>query len=151
MSKMAVLPTQAEVIELRERAPDSLESAAIQINRYIALSLRADANAESYRRSAGHKLIRVRPRIPEGEWEAWCSANIRRSQGDIRKLMKLAGAEDPEAAVEEERSRNREAQQRSRAKRADVSAVERIFIEFLKLDADERREFIALVEGEMRS
>jgi hypothetical protein len=48
-----------------------------------------------------------------------------------------------EAATEAERAENREAQQRSRANRADVSAVERLFEQFLQLDADERTEFLA--------
>jgi hypothetical protein len=31
-------------------------------------------------------------------WEAWCQDNINRSLGDIRKLLKMAAAQDPEAA-----------------------------------------------------
>ncbi len=149
MPKMGVLPTQAEVIELRERAPNSLESAAIQINRYLALAERAEGNAVSYRICAGHELIRVRPRIPHGEWEAWCAENIRRSQGDIRKLMQMAGSNDPEDALEQERAAGRERKALARANRADVRAVQDLFFEFLKLNDDQRMEFVRLVKEEM--
>jgi hypothetical protein len=153
-------PTLAEVIELRERAPGSLESAAASINRHIDLFLRADASQSAHRVRAGFELIAVRKRIPHGEWETWCADNIHRSMRDIQKLMALAGVDDPEAAAEEERSSNREAQQRSRnrAKAADVSRicspdvadvspveatnVGRLVRDFMALDEDQKAEFM---------
>jgi hypothetical protein len=150
MSKMAVLPTQAEVIQLRQIAPNSLESTAIQINRYIGLALRADANADSYRLSAGRELIRVRPKVEAAGhgWEAWCAENIRRSMRDIRKLMRMAGANDPETALEDERENRR---QSMRAYRSHVGPVEQVFIAFLKLTHEQRIELMALVRKEMES
>lgn len=37
-------------------------------------------------------------------WEVWCQDNINRSLGDIRKLLKMAAAQDPEAAHEAEKA-----------------------------------------------
>jgi hypothetical protein len=62
---------------------------------------------------------------------------------DIRRLMKIAGADDPEAAAAAERSNNRSAYDRSQENRTELSPVERLFEQFLQLDADERTEFLS--------
>jgi hypothetical protein len=162
----AKAPTLGQVIELRERAPESLESAAASINRHIDLFTRSAGAYQAHRVRAGFELIAVRKRIPHGERENWCADNIHRSMGDIRKLMALAGADDPHAAVEEERSATRE---RMRANRAHVRAVgintlhiepaqapgrshptvKHVFQLFLQLDKEQRIDFLALVEEEM--
>jgi hypothetical protein len=57
-------------------------------------------------------------------WGAWCKKWIRRSAGDIRKVMKLAGSTDPQAAADDERKRNREDQADHREQNgAHVSAI----------------------------
>jgi len=61
------------------------------------------------RRRAAQRLV------PRGEWERWCNSNIRRSQQDIQKIMKLASADDPEAAHEAEKAVNRADQAKSRS------------------------------------
>jgi hypothetical protein len=137
-------PTLAEVIHLQDHAPRSLETAAASINRHIDLFTRAARSCQAHRVRAGHELIAVRKRIPEGEWEAWCADNIHRSMGDIRKMMAMARTGHPEMAAEEERATNREAQQRSRANRADVSAVKRLARDFAALDENEKAEFMSL-------
>jgi Protein of unknown function (DUF3102) len=142
-------PTLGEVIELRQRAPGSLESAAASINRHIDLFLRADAGAQAHRVRAGFELIAVRKRIPEGEWEAWCAENIHRSQREIRRLMALAGADDPEAAAEKERSETRERMRAHRTHVRPVNPVEHVFRLFLQLNEAEKAEFLSLVEKEM--
>jgi hypothetical protein len=145
-------PTLAEVIDLRLRAPGSLESAAASINRHIDLYLRADAGGQAHRVRAGFELIAVRKRIPHGQWETWCADNIHRSMRDIQRLMKMAGADDPEAAAEEERSVRREGMASNRAKATHVgrfcSSVERVFQLFLQLNETERAEFLDLVAKE---
>jgi Protein of unknown function (DUF3102) len=150
-------PTLAEVIELRQRAPGSLESAAASINRHIDLFLRAEGTWQAHRVRAGFELIAVRRRIPHGEWEAWCADNIHRSMRDIQRLMKMAGAEDPEAAAEEERAEVREQVREHRAAaKSDIrmsllkdDPVQRLFQGFLQLDDAQRTEFLALVKEEM--
>lgn len=147
-------PTLAEVIQLRQVNPDSLEARAASINRHIDLYLRADASQSAHRLRAGIELKMARDEVAASGWnrgwEAWCADNIHRSMRDIRRLMKIAGADDPEAAAEAERSNNQAAQQRSRANRTDVSPAERLFQQFLQLDAAERAEFLSLVKKEMQ-
>jgi hypothetical protein len=149
-------PTLAEVIELQERAPGSLESAAASINRHIDLYLRAEISYSVHRLRAGVELIDVRKRIPHGEWEAWCGDNIHRSYRDIQKLMRMAGEDNPVAAFERERSQARERMQINRTKAANVrrlsdnnDPVEHAFQLFLQLDEDQRADFLALVRKEM--
>jgi hypothetical protein len=67
-----------------------------------------------------------------GHWEEWCRENFKRSQGDIRKLMKLAGAGDPDEALAEERE---DAKLRMREKRANDAAVRAVDREFEALCA----------------
>lgn len=172
-------PTLAEVIELRERVPGSLESAAASINRHIDLFTRAAGAFGAHRVRAGFELIAVRKRIPHGQWETWCADNINRSMRDIQKLMTMAGADDPDQALERERTETRERVREHRAKSGvrtplsdptktadinnfqiepanDVCAldgetpVERLFRLFLQFDGDQRAAFLALVEKEMR-
>ena len=55
----------------------------------------------------------------EGGWEKWCKAHItQRTMRDIRKVMKLAGADDPEVAAAAEREKVRVQVARSRASEA---------------------------------
>ena len=56
----------------------------------------------------------------ERRLKVWCADNIHRSKGDIRKLMALAGADDPEAAIAKERT---DARSRMTANRANVRPV----------------------------
>jgi Protein of unknown function (DUF3102) len=133
------------VIEIRQRSPDSLESRAASINRHIDLFLRADASAQSNRIAAGQELIAAKEMVEHGKWEAWCAANIKRSQRDIQRLMKIAGSDDPIAALEQERDRAREGMAEHRSEATNVSRldededpVERIFRSFIKLNEDQR-------------
>jgi Protein of unknown function (DUF3102) len=83
------------------------------INHSFANVDRLTTDAKQYRIAAGKALIEASQHVPAGEWGRWCKANVKRSERDIRKVMKLAGAADPQGAVEAEREQNREA----RAKR----------------------------------
>jgi Protein of unknown function (DUF3102) len=86
------------------------------INHSFANVDRLTTDAKQYRIAAGKALIEASQHVPAGEWGKWCKANIRRSERDIRKVMKMAGAADPNAAAEDERKRNREDQARRREK-----------------------------------
>ena len=141
-------PTLGEVIELRQRAPGSLESAAASINRHIDLFSRAEGTWQAHRVRAGFELIAVRKRIPEGEWETWCADNIHRSYRDVQRMMALARSGDPEAAAEAERSRGRKSMRAHRATNV-CRPVEHLFQLFLQLNAGQRADFFALVRKEM--
>ena len=52
-------------------------------------------------------------------WEVWCQDNINRSLGDIRKLLKMAAAQDPEAAHEAEKSIAKKGMARTRTRVAN--------------------------------
>lgn len=150
MPKMQVLPTQAEVIELRpqRRALKSLEDAAASINQHIALYLRGKENCKTHRLKAGQELVIVRKRIPEGEWEKWCALNIKRGMRDIRRLIQIAEAVDPVAALEREQARVKDAMARQRADRRHVTPVaddqvEHIICLIMKLNEDQRVELMS--------
>ena len=70
---------------------------------------------------AGRELIEAREHVPPGDWIAWCKANIKRGQRDIQRLMRIAGAEDPDAALELDRAKAREGMKATRAKATNVS------------------------------
>jgi hypothetical protein len=67
---------------------------------------RAAGEVRTHRIKAGELLIEASKHVPAGEWGRWCNANVKRSERDIRKVMKIAGTADPEAALREERKRN---------------------------------------------
>jgi hypothetical protein len=84
--------------------------------------------------------------LPEGKWEKWCKANItQRKQRDIQKVMKLAGADDPDAALEDERKTRRE----QMATCATQKVLGRIVERFMKLNLDHKRAVIAQLQKEV--
>jgi hypothetical protein len=56
-------------------------------------------------------------------WSEWCRENIERSEQDIRRLLRIALASDPEAEAERQRATAREGMQRTRAKRTNAETV----------------------------
>ena len=71
---------------------------------------------DQFRISAGKQLVELKVRIDAGEagkgvkWWAWYAENFKnRTRRDASKVMALARADDPEAAAEEERTKNHEA------------------------------------------
>src|SRR5271169_6514679 len=77
------------------------------------------ARADNQRITAGQLLIEARERVGAGEagnmeWPAWCSANIDRSYRNVQRLIAVAKADDPQAALEENRAAARERTRRSR-------------------------------------
>jgi len=53
-------------------------------------------------------------------WETWCETHINRSLGDVRKLLKIAKAHDPEAAHDAENAGRRRKGNGADTKRAPV-------------------------------
>ena len=102
----------------------SLDQRAASINRHLNSIARAEDRAESLRYSAGRELIEAREHVAPGEWLAWCKANIKRSFRDVQRLMKIAGADDPDAALEQDRAKAREGMKTTRAKATNVSRIE---------------------------
>jgi hypothetical protein len=94
----------------------TLDERAAEINRLFDRADQADIRANHQRLAAGAELIAAKALVRHGEWQAWCKANIQRSAGDIRKVMHMAGAEDPMAELEAERARTRKAVANLRSK-----------------------------------
>jgi hypothetical protein len=72
--------------------------------------------ADQFRISAGKQLVELQARIETGEagksvkWWAWYAEHFKnRTRRDAQKVMALARADDPDAAAEKERTKNREA------------------------------------------
>jgi hypothetical protein len=68
-------------------------------------------------------LAEMRQRVEAGEagdisWWDWFDQNVQRNRRDAEKLLKIASAEDPEAAAEEERRKAREGMDATRKRRA---------------------------------
>jgi hypothetical protein len=70
---------------------------------------------DQYRISAGKQLVELQARIEAGEdgegvkWWSWYAEHFKkRTRRDAQKVMKLARADDPEAAAEEERTKARD-------------------------------------------
>lgn len=95
-------------------AQDPLDVVAGRINAFLDKS---DANRQKsadQRLSAALELAKAKVRVEAGEagegisWELWCGRNIKRSRGDVRKLLAIAKADDPEHALTEDREKSRQ-------------------------------------------
>ena len=84
------------------------------------------ARADKHRLQAGQKLVSLRQRIEAGEegavaWGDWFERQgMGRGRKDCERLMQIASAEDPEAALLEEREKTRLAVAKHREKKRDM-------------------------------
>jgi hypothetical protein len=81
---------------------------------------------DAVRIQTGHLLLAAKKKVDKGGWQAWCKANVKRSQSDIRMMIALAESSDPVAAREAEKANTRARVQRHRASAvtsAPVTAV----------------------------
>ena len=113
--------SESRALVVIDQGPN-LAALAKSINHHINRALAADISGERHRVKAGQELIEARKHVAPGEWLAWCKANIYRSVRDIQRLMRIAGADDPDAALGRERAGNRVSKASSRAN-ATVSRV----------------------------
>ena len=84
--------------------------------------------ADDHRIAAGKLLLEAKGRVQSGEvkmpdgrnmpWEKWCVDNVKRSQGDIRKVIALVSHADPEAERAAQNARRRAAAQGDQQERA---------------------------------
>jgi hypothetical protein len=106
-------------------AADTLPVVAGKINAFLDKADQASKKFSEYRISAGRLLIEARQRVDAGEagdtvtWTQWLSDNVDRSERDCRRVMRLAGADDPHAALAKEREANRA--QRAERREADIA------------------------------
>ncbi len=149
-----------EVLSKHETAP--LDAVANAINIKLRQADRSDNAASNHRLAAGRMLITLRKRV-EGEglnWWKFAAEHFDRSRKDIEKIMRLARADDPEAAAEAERAEARERMARSRASDqagpdgANVRStqlVERALALVEQMDDGERQEFMTKLREQYRA
>ena len=87
-----------------------LDDVVRAIHKKFAEAIDLNIKASKARLVAGVMLLDLRKRIDSGEagdvsWWAWYEQKFVRTRKDAEKPMKLAAAEDPELAFEEERDR----------------------------------------------
>jgi hypothetical protein len=107
----------------------SLEELVVQINGHIYDANHAYARGNKLRLKAALKLLELRRRVEAGEagdvtWWAWFEAQthlLLRGRKDAEKLLKIAAAEDPEQAFDEEQERVRLAVAKNRERRLVTS------------------------------
>ena len=95
----------------------------IQMRGHIYDAKGLATRANNHQLQAGQKLLHLRRRIEAGEegeveWWDWFEANMEENRKTCEKLMKIAGAEDPEAALLEQREQERVATTKHREKKA---------------------------------
>ena len=113
----------------------SISELVVEINKRIYDSNSAKNRCNKLRLKAGQLLLQLRQRIEAGEegdiaWWEWFgnlgsngqAAILLRGRKDAERLMRIASAEDPEQALEDERAKAREGMRRLRANKADVSS-----------------------------
>ena len=109
---MSVIGVEEDTLVSAAAGRDPLDVTAAKIK---ACLVRAD----NQRITAGQLLIEARERVTAGEagnigWQAWCLANIDRSYHNLQRLIAVAKADDPQAALERGRAAARERMRRSR-------------------------------------
>ena len=119
--EFSVASAGRELVPVRQGP--TLEERAASINAHIHKYTSADISGHKHRLKAGAELLAARKLIPHGEWLAWCERNIVRGQRDFQRLMKLAGAPDPDKALDEERAENAERKREARSKATDVRRI----------------------------
>jgi hypothetical protein len=100
-------------------AADTLPTVAGQINAYMEKAEQSAEKARQQRVSAGQLLIEARRCVDDGEagdttWTEWVRNNIKRSLRDCQRVMKIAGAPDPDAVLAKEHEDARVGMARSR-------------------------------------
>ena len=94
----------------------------IQIRGHFYEATTLQARADKHRLQAGQKLLSLRQRIEAGEegdvawWDWFETQDMGRGRKDCERLMRIASAEDPEAALEDDNAKAREGMRRLRQK-----------------------------------
>jgi hypothetical protein len=116
------------------------------INLKLNLAVFADNEGHHHRLDAGRLLLELRTRVEAegGDWWKWQIGKFDRSRKDMEKLMRLASAEEPDAAVQAEREGTRARMRRLRGNGAHVRSkpddVDHILYAVRALTDDQRAE-----------
>jgi hypothetical protein len=113
-----------------------IQSLVVEIRGHLCDAANAEVRFNKLRLQAGQKLLQLRKRVEAGEvgdvtWWGWFEGQGLGSRSNAEKLLRMAAADDPEAALEHEQQRVREAVARTAAKKkaALANAVETYILE----------------------
>jgi hypothetical protein len=110
---------------------DSLDQTVKRIEASFAKIESYGKKVDDFRISAGKQLVELQARIEAGEagsgvkWWHWYAEHFKnRTRRDATKVTALARADDPDAAAEEEREKNRKSVAAHRERTAEKAAQE---------------------------
>lgn len=138
-------------------AEASIKQAIEEVHREFEKIRLAKHRLYNSRLKVGEMLIALRKRVEAGEagditWWDWYARKINRSRKDGEKCMRMAQAEDPDEAVEDEREEARQRMQKRRganvrSKKSDQAntsdLIERAIELVTEMTATQRRRFVA--------
>lgn len=115
------------------------------VNLKLNLAVFADNEGHHHRLDAGRMLLELRTRVEAegGDWWKWQIGKFDRSRKDMERLLRLASAEDPEAAVEDERTKQKardDRRPRARSGACPAPNVDHILYAVRALTDDQRAE-----------
>lgn len=133
------------------RQDQSLESLVTEIRGHMYDAQGAKTKFDKHRLAAGQKLLDLRRRVEAGEageginWWEWYGTQFTRSRKDAEKLIRMASADDPEEAFEEDRAKRRKSQIKTmeRSAPSDDDIVDRALNLIEEMDAEQRERFDA--------
>jgi hypothetical protein len=115
-----------------------------QIKTHIEDAAAAETTVIKHRLAAGQLLLQLRRRIEAGEegdvawWDWFEKQDMGRGRKDCERLMRIASAEDPEAALADDQAKTRDRVRRLRAERTVRSKTEDgTIIQVIEYDDDE--------------
>ena len=118
---------QLEILALRiNELFCDIEAAETEAENYRTVAIDYDTKAQSHRVQAGKMLLEAKRLLNASgsnrSWREWCAEHIERSERDIRRLVAIAKAADPEAAHEAEKAKTRD--QVGRSRKAGASDIQ---------------------------
>lgn len=123
----------ADIIALRPVTQATLDQLVKSIVHHVYVARDAEGKMGRSRLKAGREMLLLRQRVESGDpeadgltWWKYYARDLRahfRSRKDAEKIMAIAAADDPDAALAEARASNAEQQRQSRKRKAaDKSA-----------------------------
>jgi hypothetical protein len=135
---------------------ETLKQAVARIEVSFAKIKTYSEKADNFRISAGKQLVELKARIEAGEdgegvkWWSWYASHFQgRTKRDAQKVMALANADDPEAAAEEERTKNREAVAAHRNRKAEEASYSKARTEYRLTEKEYAESIVREVEHEI--
>ena len=127
----------------------SLEQMMNEFHRQFDIAETSDKKSNNARLKAGQLLKDMRKQVEaNGEkWWPWFEAHSVRSRKDAEELLEIVGSDDPEAAYEEGKERQRYRMSRARAREKEFP-VEALKKKIGKLTDEQRHELSAWFRSE---